>query len=86
MLYEQKVITLLERVYIVNMKVKVPLSCPTLCNPMTIQSMEFSRSEFSRGIFPPQGSNPGVPHCRQILYQLKHQSQHRYKMRQQGHL
>ena len=49
MLYEQKVITLLERVYMVNMKVKVTLSCPTLCNPMTIQSMEFSRSEFSRG-------------------------------------
>ena len=23
------------------------------------------------GIFPTQGSNPGLPHCRQILYQLK---------------
>ena len=25
-----------------------------------------------RGIFPTQGSNPGLPHCRQILYQLSH--------------
>ena len=24
------------------------------------------------GIFPTQGSNPGLPHCRQILYQLSH--------------
>ena len=28
---------------------------------------------FSRGIFPTQGSNPGLPHCRRILYQLSHQ-------------
>ena len=26
-----------------------------------------------RGIFPTQGSNPGLPHCRGILYQLSHQ-------------
>ena len=26
-----------------------------------------------RGIFPTQGSNPGLPHCRQILYCLSHQ-------------
>ena len=25
------------------------------------------------GIFPTQGSNPGLPHCRQILYCLSHQ-------------
>ena len=25
-----------------------------------------------QGIFPTQGSNPGVPHCRWILYQLSH--------------
>ena len=24
------------------------------------------------GIFPTQGSNPGLPHCRQILYLLRH--------------
>ena len=26
-----------------------------------------------QGIFPNQGSNPGLLHCRQILYQLSHQ-------------
>ena len=26
-----------------------------------------------QGIFQTQGSNPGLPHCRQILYQLNHQ-------------
>ena len=26
-----------------------------------------------QGIFPTQGSNPGLLHCRQILYQLRHQ-------------
>ena len=26
-----------------------------------------------QGIFPTQGSNPGPPHCRWILYQLSHQ-------------
>ena len=26
-----------------------------------------------QGIFPTQGSNPGLPHCRRILYQLSHQ-------------
>ena len=46
----------------------------------TTQSMEFSRPEYwsgscflLQGIFPTQGSNPSLPHCRQILYQLSHQ-------------
>ena len=26
-----------------------------------------------QGIFPTQGSNPGLPHCRRILYQLSYQ-------------
>ena len=26
-----------------------------------------------QGVFPTQGSNPGLPDCRQILYQLSHQ-------------
>ena len=28
---------------------------------------------FLQGIFPIQGSNPGVPHCRQTLYHLSYQ-------------
>ena len=30
-----------------------------------------------QGIFPTQGLNPGVPHCRWILYQLSHQGRSR---------
>ena len=26
-----------------------------------------------QGIFPTQGSNPGLPNCRRMLYQLSHQ-------------
>ena len=42
-------------------------------------SMGFSSQEYwsgchalLQGIFPTQGSNPGLPHCRQSLYQLSH--------------
>ena len=58
---------------------KVTQSCLTLCNLTDyIQSMEFSRPEYwsiplLQGIFTTQGSNLGLPHCRQILYQLSHQ-------------
>ena len=31
-----------------------------------------------QGIFPNQGLNPGLPHCRQILYQLNHQGMLRW--------
>ena len=44
--------------------------------PWTIQSMEFSRPEYPsilQGIFPTQGSNPGLSHCRWIPYQLIYQ-------------
>ena len=30
-----------------------------------------------QGIFPTQGSNPGLPHCRWILYQLSHKGSSR---------
>ena len=33
-------------------------------------------------IFPTQGSNPGLPHCRQILYQLSHQGSPEYIVKQ----
>ena len=55
-------------------------SCPTLCDSMdyTVHGvfqariLEWVAFLFSRGIFPPQGRNPGLPRCRQILYQLSH--------------
>ena len=35
--------------------------------------LEWVAFPLSQGIFPTQGSNPGLPHCRRILYQLSHQ-------------
>ena len=32
--------------------------------------LELVALPFSRGIFPTQGLNPGLPHCREILYHL----------------
>ena len=37
------------------------------------QNTEEGSYSLLQGIFPTQGSNPGLPHCRQILYQLSHQ-------------
>ena len=60
------------------MKVKVTQSCPTLCDPMDLvhgilgQNTGGGSLSLLQGIFPTQGSNPGLPHCRQILYQLSH--------------
>ena len=54
-------------------------SCPTLCNPMDYspwnspgQNTGVGRLSLLQGIFPTQGSNPGLLHCRQILHQLSH--------------
>ena len=37
------------------------------------QNSGVSSHSLLQGIFPTQGSNPGLPHCRWILYQLSHQ-------------
>ena len=64
-----------------GVKVKVAQSCPTLCNPMdyTVHGILQARvlewvasCSLLQGIFPTQGSNPGLLHCRRILYQLSH--------------
>ena len=34
---------------------------------------------FLQGIFPTQGSNPGLPHCTQTLYRLSHQGSQKVK-------
>ena len=60
--------------------------CFTLCNPMDYSPPGSFVHEFSlgkntgvgchallQGIFPTQGSNPGLLHCRQILHHLSHQ-------------
>ena len=59
--------------------------CPTLCDPMDCSPPGSSVHRDSpgkntgvgcyallQGIFPPQGSNPGLLHCRQSLYHLSH--------------
>ena len=60
--------------------------CPTLCDPLDCSPPGSSVHGDSpgkntgvgchallQGIFPTQGSNPGLPHCRWILYRLSHQ-------------
>ena len=61
-------------------------SCLTLCNPMDRslpassvhgdspgKTTRMGCHALLQGIFPTQGSNPGLLHCRQILYHLSHQ-------------
>ena len=74
----------LKPLYMAGESVLVTQSGPILCNPMDCAhqaplSMGFSRQEYwsgwpypSPGIFQTQGSNPGLPHCRQILYHLSY--------------
>ena len=53
---------------------KVTQLCPTLCNPKDIVrgilQARMGSLSLLQGIFPIKGSNPILPHCRQILYQL----------------
>ena len=59
--------------------------CQTLWDPMDCsppdssvhgilqaRKLDWVAMPSSRGIFPTQGSNPGLPHCRQIIYCLSH--------------
>ena len=61
-------------------------SCPTLCDPMDCslpgssvhgdspgKNTGVGSLSLLKGIFPTQASNPGLPHCRWILYHLSHQ-------------
>jgi len=73
----------------IKVKVKVSevtQSCPAVCDPMhysppgfsvhgilQARILEWVAISFFRGIFQTQGLNPGLPHCRQILYCLSHQ-------------
>ena len=63
------------------LKVKVTQSCSWLfATPWTLQSPWDSPGQNAgvgslsllQGTFPTQGLNPGLPHCRWILYQLRH--------------
>ena len=64
---------------------EVAQSCLTLCDPMDCSLLGFSVHGIPgkstgvgfhfllQGIFLTQGSNPGLLHCRQMLYPLRHQ-------------
>ena len=68
------------------MKMQVPQSCLTLCDPhelnspwnspgqnTRIQNTGVSSHSLLQGTFSTQGSNPGLPHFRCLLYQMSHQ-------------
>ena len=62
---------------------EVPQSCPTLCDPMDTRLLHpwgfLGKSTgvgchfLLQGIFPTKGSDPSLPHCRQMLYRLSYQ-------------
>ena len=53
-------------------EVKVAQSCPTLCNPMDYTVHGILQARILEWVVFPfsRVSNPGLPHCRQILYYL----------------
>ena len=59
----------------VKVIVKIAQSCLTLFSPWTSPGQNTGLGSLSllQRIFPTQGSNLGLPHCRQILYQLSNQ-------------
>ena len=59
-------------------KVKIIQLCLTLATPQTVWNSPGKNTGVGshfllQGIFPTQGSNPGLLHCKQILYHLSHQ-------------
>ena len=69
-----------------KVKVLVAQLCPTLCDPMDCsppgssvhgdslgQNTGVGCHSLLQGVFPTQGWNPSLLHCRQILYHLSHQ-------------
>ena len=79
-MYTQKLFSLVE-----SKESEVVQSCQTLCDPMDACTKLLRPWDFQgkstgvgchfllQGIFPTQGSNPGLSHCRQTLYHLSHQ-------------
>ena len=63
-------------------KVKVAQLHLTLCNPRRLpgpwnfpgKNTRVCSHSFLQGLFPTQGLNPGLLHCRQILHRLGHQT------------
>ena len=67
------------QMYLTLLKVKVTQLCPALSDPMDYspwdspgQNTGVGSFSLLQGIFPTQGSNPGLSHYRRILHQLSH--------------
>ena len=82
-LWARKVLKLSLQICVQSLLCLVTQSCPTLCDPTICNTPGSSVHGDSpgkntgvgchalfQGIFPTQGLNPGLPHCRRILYQL----------------
>ena len=80
------------------MKVLVAHSCLLLCDPTdysaprllcpwnsTGKNTGVGSHSLLQGIFPTQGSNPGLLQCRQILHHLSHYFNEIYKKKYIGH-
>ena len=74
-----------------KVKVLVTQSCPALWDPMDCslcpwdspgKNIGVGYPSLLHGIFPTQGSNPGLPQCRQILYHPSHQGSLRYGIKE----
>ena len=65
-----------------KVKVKVTQFYLTLYSPWNSPGQNTGVGILShlQGIFPTQGSNPGLPHCRRILYQLSHDCVDQHKL------
>ena len=62
------------------LKVKVIQSCPALCDPKDYTFHGILQARILEWVaFPSPGDqNPGLPRCRQILYQLNHKGSPRH--------
>ena len=71
----------------IKVKVKVTQSCLTPCDPHGLYSSRNSLCQNTgvgslsllQGIFPTQGLNPGILHCRWILHQLSHREAYEWR-------
>ena len=65
-----------------KVKVKIAQLCSTLCDPMDCIIHGILQARILEWVavpfFSTQGSNPGLPHCGQILHQLSHQGSPKY--------
>ena len=84
LVFENSAMLPLHRLMEKEVKVLVAQLCPTLCNPMdcslpgssvhgSLQARLLKWVAIPGDLAPPQGSNLGPLHCRQILYHLSHQ-------------